>query len=79
MMTEYRGLHLSRLRVTSQLRRSNEPEGSRVCFSEQLTANVSLYLLHSLDHRLQPVGVDLTVAVQEGQDGGGGRVGSAHT
>lgn len=39
----------------------------------------SHYLLHSLDHRLQPVGVDLAVAVQEGEDGGRGRVGSTHT
>lgn len=40
---------------------------------------VGLYLLDSLDHRLQPIGVDLAVAVQEGQDGGRGRVGSTHT
>lgn len=40
---------------------------------------VGPYLLHSLDHRLQPINVDLAVAVQEGQDGGRGRVGSAHT
>lgn len=39
----------------------------------------ALYLLDSLDHRLQPVHVDFTVAVQEGQDGGRGRVGSTHT
>lgn len=36
------------------------------------------YLLDSLYHRLQPVDVDLAVAVQEGQDGGRGRVGAAH-
>lgn len=40
---------------------------------------VGPYLLDSLDHRLQPIGVDLAVAVQEGQDGGRGRVGSTHT
>lgn len=40
---------------------------------------VGLYLLDSLDHRLQPISVDLAVAVQEGQDGGGGRVGPSHT
>lgn len=40
---------------------------------------VGPYLLDSLDHRLQPIGVDLAVAVQEGQDRGRGRVGSTHT
>lgn len=40
---------------------------------------VGPYLLDSLDHRLQPISVDLAVAVQEGQDGGRGRVGSTHT
>lgn len=40
--------------------------------------SVSTYLLDSLDHRLQPVRVDLAVAVQEGQDGGRGRVRSSH-
>lgn len=34
---------------------------------------VMCYLFDSLDHGLQPVCVDLTVTVQEGEDGGRGR------
>lgn len=41
--------------------------------------SAGLYLLDSLDHGLQPVSVDLAVAVQEGQDGGRRCVGSSHT
>lgn len=44
----------------------------------QSSNNVPLsHLFDPLDHRLQPVHVDLAVAVKEGEDGGRGRVGAA--
>lgn len=48
------------------------------CLTKCVCEHVRLYLLDSLYHRLQPVSVDLTVAVQKGQDRSRGRVGSSH-
>lgn len=73
--------------IKSTMRRSKKPPKSKknssrfdACAAVFMKRQVVCsYLLHSLDHWLQPISVNLAVAVQEGQDGGRGRVGSSHT
>lgn len=68
-------------RIQTALLRDSSPLPSSECSSVervQSSKNVLLsHLFDPLDHRLQPVHVDLAVAVEEGEDGGRGRVGAA--